>query len=331
VALLANITDQAQLAALADENRRRILRLLMAGPATLTHLAAALGTYPARVRHHVKALESVGLVRLVREVTTRNYTEKFYEATASAYSANYLLVADKGAEHPFVILHCDPVVDDLALLAEGPTHPNAYSTVTVGSLDGLVALRQGLADVAGCHLLDSDSGEYNLPFVKHLFVGRPMAVVTLAHREQGLIVLPGNPKGLKDLPDLTQPGVRFVNREPGSGTRTWLDGRLLALGVGHENIEGWSTEVRTHASVAHAVASGSADAGIAPRSVALEAQLEFVPLFAERYDLVTDRSRIDEEPVARLMDALSGRTFRRTADAGKGYDTSHTGDLMVTP
>ncbi len=329
MASLTNITDAAQLAAIADQNRMAILRLLMAEPATLTQLAAALGSYAARVRHHVKRLEEVGLVRLARRVATRNYTEKYYEATAAAYTVHLILTPKRGASDPLVILHCDTAIEVLAGLAAAEDRNPCYSTLATGSLDGLVALRQGLADVAGCHLLDADTQEYNTSFVRHLFPGRPMAMVTVAYREQGLVVRPGNPKGIRDVPDLARAGVKLVNREPGSGTRTWLDSRLKEVGLEGSDLGGFDHVVRTHEGVAHAVESGTADSGIVPRATALAAELDFVPLFTERYDLVFDQGRISDPRIQRLMDVLVTESFRRLVDASRGYDTARTGDMMT--
>jgi putative molybdopterin biosynthesis protein len=156
-----------------------------------------------------------------------------------------------------------------------------------------------------------------------------MAVVTLADREQGLLVAPGNPKRLSQLADLAQDGVRMINREPGSGTRTWLDARLTELDMDGESVVGWDSITRTHAGVAFAVTSGKADVGIAPRSAALSANLDFVPLLSERYDLVFDQNRIDETRIQQLLDTLDTRSFRNRADGSHGYDTERTGSITL--
>jgi molybdate-binding protein len=323
---LGGISEREQLAAIADPTRLAILRRLMAGPATLTQLAAALDSYPAHVRHHVKRLEGAGLIRLCSTVTTRNYTEKFYEATAAAYTVHLIIVPERGGEQPVVILGShDIALEMLTRQAEDAAHP-LYAPVAIGSLDGLVALRQGLADIAGCHLLDVEAGEYNLPFIRHLFPDRDMEVVTLVHREQGLIVAPGNPLKVTDLEDLARPGVRIVNRNPGSGTRSWLDSKLRDLGISHDALTGYDVEVPTHRGVAKAVAGGTADAGLGIRAAAIEAELDFIPLFNERYDLVMDARRVSEPHVQRLLDTLCTKSFRLEVDRYGGYDTSHTGD-----
>jgi putative molybdopterin biosynthesis protein len=323
---LGTITRQDQLAALSDEHRVALLRRLMCGPSTISRLGRDFGRHPAWIRHHLKRLEAVGLVESAGSKTTRNYTEKFYRASAGALAVHMIVAPDSGSGHLMVALGSDDFA--LKLLAEEfNRQPGGYEIVasSVGSLDGLIALRQGLADVAGCHLFDAAAGEYNVPYLRHLFPDRSVDVVTLAHREQGFMSAHGV-KRVRSVADLAEPGVRFVNRNPGSGTRTWLDGRLRDLGITHDAVRGYGDEVRTHSDVAQAVASGAADVGLGVRTAAEQYGLEFTPLFTERYDLVFDAARADGEDVARLRDRLGSKTLRRDIDGLLGYDASHTGD-----
>lgn len=320
------IRRRDQISAIADDQRLMLLRLMMDKPQTLTNLAEQMGTYPAQVRHHVKRLEEVGLIQLVKSVKTLGYTEKFYQASAAAYAVHLMVIPERGAAESVVIPHCDAALEALTQLVErGDSHE--YAPVYLGSLDGLVALKQGLADIAGSHLLDSSTGEYNTPFIRHLFPGRPMTLVTLAHREQGLVVPEGNPLSISGLEDLARSEVRFVNREPDSGTRVWLEGQLEASAIPSQEIGGYGDIVLTHAAVAEAVASGKADVGIATLTTAREAGLGFVPLFQERYDLVFDTDRDDDPRIARLLDTLTTRSFRDRAYMLGGYDVTHTGDV----
>ena len=128
-------------------------------------------------------------------------------------------------------------------------------TLPLGSLDGLITLRQNLSNLSGTHLLDS-SGEYNLPFIRHLFPDRTMQVITLAYREQGLILQPGNPKSIHTIADLARPEVTFINRNSGSGTRLWLDRQMHSLGILAENIRGYENSVQTHTESARYVQRG---------------------------------------------------------------------------
>jgi len=318
------LESSAQLKAIGDPIRLDILRRLMTAPMTLTQLGATLGKHPAWVRHHVTVLSSAGLVEMVEERRVGNYTEKYWAATAGAYGTHLLLTPQSGSDDAIVFVGSD----DLALSAlaeEVESAKGTVVTVPVGSIQGLIALREGVADVAGCHLLDVDSEEYNLPYVRRFFPDRAVQVVTLVEREQGLVVALGNPLGLAGLEDLAQDGVSFVNRIGGSGTRLWLDRRLREAGLSHELLAGYDREVRTHAAVAKLVADGQADAGLAVRAVAEDAGLGFVPLFTERYDIVFDASRAEEPAFRRLLDALAGAKFRRRAEALGGYDVNLTG------
>lgn len=200
---------------LADPRRLEILRLLMASPATLTQLARDLEQSPAWIRHHILALEAAGLVEVSEIRKTKRVTEKFYRARADALLLQEIILPKTGK--PIVVLSGS---HDLALeeIAEQLKNHVLLLSLPVGSMDGLVNLRQGLCQISGSHLLD-ETGEYNTPFVKHLFPDRDVEIVTLAHRVQGIMVAEGNPKGVKRLSDLAQPNIRFVNRNPGSGTR----------------------------------------------------------------------------------------------------------------
>lgn len=316
--------DDRQLAVLGEPHRLAVLKRLMAGPSTLSRLGEAFGRHPAWVRHHLKRLEAAGLVEPAEKRTTRNYTEKFYRATAPAYSSHVLVAPDPGGARPVIALGShDLALEALAMLVEasgGHIVPAA-----VGSLDGLIALRQGLADIAGCHLYDFDDGSFNRSYVRHLFPDRSIAMVTMAEREQGLIVAPGNPFGLVGVEDLVAKDVTVVNRNRGSGTRLWLDTHLRRMGAEPVHIEGYEREVSTHTAAAYEVASGAADAGLGIRAAAEGAGLGFVPLFMERYDLVVFEERLGEPVLAAVFETLVGARFRAAvADLG-GYDMTCTG------
>lgn len=323
---VGTIAEQAQLSALADDHRRAILRRLICGPSTLSRLGRDFDRHPAWIRHHLKRLEAVGLVEPAGERTTRNYTEKFYRASAGAYTVNMLIGPDTGAAHLVMVLGSDDFA--LELLASEASAAGAAQVIpaAIGSLDGLIALRQGLADVAGCHLFDTDTADFNIPYLKHLFPDRAMAATTLAHREQGLMVAPGNPLGLHRIEDLLRPGIRLANRNEGSGTRVWLDRRLRDLGADTADIVGYDEPLGTHTDVALAVASGKSDVGLGIQAAAERFELTFVPLFLERYDLVVDASRIDDPDLAPLLDRLCSKGFRAEVRAMRGYDSGHTGE-----
>jgi putative molybdopterin biosynthesis protein len=319
------LNHHEQLAAIADPRRLGILRMLMARPATLTQIGERIGKHPAWVRHHVQALLAAGLIELVESRTVKNYTEKYYGATSGAFQTHLLIVPDPGAPETLVALGSHGL--GLELLGHDVEHAHVrFVSVAMGSLDGLVALRQGLCDVAGSHLLDVDRDEYNTPFLRHLFPDVPVLALTLAYREQGLIVAPGNPFKLKAITDLARPDVTLANRNPGSGTRVWLDAQIALAGMDPAEITGYDTSYDTHTSVASAISTGTADVGIGLRAAADAAGLAFQPLFMERYDLVMRKDRLSDEAIDAVLDSLSSRRLKRSLGTLSGYDTLHTGE-----
>src|SRR5512138_1938402 len=203
---------------LADPRRMDILRLLMASPATLTNLARTLKQSPAWIRHHILALQSANLVEVSEIRKTGKVTEKFYRAKADALLLQVIILPK--TKKPALIFSGSHDVAFEGIAEHLEKHVTLLS-MPVGSLDGLVNLRQGLCQISGSHLLD-ENGEYNTSFVRHLFPDRDVELVTLAHRTQGLILSGGNPKGVKKISDLANPKLQFVNRNAGSGTRLWF-------------------------------------------------------------------------------------------------------------
>lgn len=195
----------------------------------------------------------------------------------------------------------------------------------IGSLGGLIALARGEADIAGVHLWDERTGQYNLPFIERVLPNVSVVVVNLVKREQGLLVTAGNPQGLAGLADLTRPGVTFVNRQPGSGTRVWLDAHLKRLGVDPRRIAGYDREARTHLEVARLVAEGAATVGLGIRAAAGAHGLDFVPLWTERYDLVARAEMSSDACFKALLEVLDSAQFRAALEALGGYDLSETG------
>jgi molybdopterin molybdotransferase/putative molybdopterin biosynthesis protein len=195
----------------------------------------------------------------------------------------------------------------------------------VGSLGGLVALRDGLCHLAGSHLLDPESGEYTLPYVERVLGGRDVAVVRLVHRDQGLIVAAGNPLDLQGVADVARTGVRYVNRQRGAGTRVLLDHELARHGVAPEAVDGYAREEHTHLAVAAAVAAGRADCGLGVLAAARAFDLAFVPVTREPYDLVTDATALEDPVLAPLWQLLTTDDFRARVEALGGYATTEMG------
>jgi putative molybdopterin biosynthesis protein len=208
-----------------------------------------------------------------------------------------------------------------ALRAADPLITLAGSNV--GSLGGLVALRDGLCHLAGSHLLDPATGEYTLPYVEKVLGGEDVAVVRLVHRDQGLIVAPGNPLGLTGIDDL--PRARYVNRQRGAGTRVLLDHELAGRGIDPAEIDGYTREEHTHLAVAAAVAAGRADAGLGILAAARAFGLDFVPVAREPYDLVLRTETVDDPLLAPLWDLLARPEFQAEVEALGGYACAEMG------
>ena len=205
----------------------------------------------------------------------------------------------------------------------------SLSSSNVGSLGGLIALQRGEAHLAGSHLMDEETGEYNVSYVKRYLPGMPVVLVNLVYRDQGLIVPKGNPKGLAGLDDLLRPDVQFVNRQRGAGTRVLLDYRLGQMGATPGQIQGYRREEYTHLAVAAAVAGGSADTGLGILAAARALNLDFLPLMQERYDLVIPRAVYESGLLDPLLALIRGSDFRKQVEALGGYDGSQMGEVVA--
>jgi putative molybdopterin biosynthesis protein len=218
------------------------------------------------------------------------------------------------------------LVLDLAASKVRAADPGAtLASSNVGSLGGLVALRDGLCHIAGSHLLDPDTGAYTLPYVDRVLGDRDVAVIRLVHREQGLIVAPGNPLGLAGIDDLARPGVRYVNRQRGAGTRVLLDHELRRRGIAADAVSGYAREEHTHLAVAATIAAGRADTGMGVLAAARAFGLDFVPVTREPYDLVLAAETLDDPVTGVLWTLLADPAFRAAVEALGGYDTGEMG------
>ncbi|MDK2784624.1 MAG: molybdopterin molybdotransferase [Bacillota bacterium] len=222
----------------------------------------------------------------------------------------------------------DLTLDIIANLLKEKYPKFTLSSAHVGSLGGLLALRRGEAHLAGTHLLDETTGEYNIPYLKRYLPGEEVYLITLVYREQGLLVLPGNPKGIKTLADLTRPDVTFINRQKGAGTRVLLDLALKEEGIDPHKIQGYEREEYTHTAVAAAVKSGAADVGLGVLSAARALGLDFIPWRAERYDLAVPAAHLDHPGVRAILDIIESREFKEQVTALGGYDVRDTGKIQ---
>jgi len=209
-------------------------------------------------------------------------------------------------------------------------HPGfSLASAHVGSLGGLRALRQGRCHLAGSHLLGAD-GIYNRAAVEEHLAGTPVDAVRLAEREQGLIIMPGNPLNITSLRDLARQGVTFINRQRGSGTRVLLDWELKRLNVSAGEINGYDAEEYTHMSVAAAVLSGRASAGLGVRAAAVALGLDFIPVGVEEYDLIVPVRFRDDARMRALIDVVRSGEFAAAVRGLGGYGVRNTGELLWT-
>jgi len=198
----------------------------------------------------------------------------------------------------------------------------------VGSMGGLLALKQKRTHFATAHLLDPETGEYNLPYIKKMLPQRELKVVNLTYREQGIMVKRGNPKNIKGIDDLVKKDIKFINRQKGSGTRVLLDYLLKKKGINPLDIQGYSQEEYTHLMVASAVAEGNVDAGLGILSAARVFGLDFVPVIKERYDIIIPKEYYSSLKIQKILTIIKSRKFKKKVLILGGYDLSQSGKVI---
>jgi putative molybdopterin biosynthesis protein len=203
------------------------------------------------------------------------------------------------------------------------------SSSHVGSMGGLMAIKKGVCHVAGSHLLDTQDGSYNISYLKKYLPDVRVKLVNLVLRDQGLIVLPGNPKSINGIEDLGRKDIRFINRQAGSGTRILLDFRLMQLGIDPSDVNGYENEEFTHMSVAVAVLSGAVDVGLGIYAAAKALNLDFIPVVTEQYDLIIPELFYESENIRILMDTINSPEFKKRVQALGGYSTEKTGQIII--
>ncbi len=217
------------------------------------------------------------------------------------------------------------------LLAEFLNHSSSYlslRTVFKGSMQGLVALYHREAQMTGIHLWDEKKQEYNLPFIEHTLLAEAYKVVNLVQRTQGWIVAAGNKHNISSWEDITKKGIRFVNRQRGSGTRLRIDQYLLEKDIPVRQIQGYEIEEQTHWGVALKVANGEADYGIGIQFAAQRMGLDFVPLFKERFDLVILQETAEKPEWQQIQAVINSDAYKRAVEQHIGYDTALTGKVV---
>jgi putative molybdopterin biosynthesis protein len=233
------------------------------------------------------------------------------------------------SEKQVVIAGSNDIALELLVKNTNLLHPEyTVSISNVGSLAGLIALKNGNCHIAASHLLDLDTGEYNTTFIKKHFPELKVIILNLAHREQGLIVKKGNPLKIKTLSDIVEKKADFVNRQEGAGTRVLLDFRLKEDGINAADIAGYGKVAHTHMDVALEIFSGSTDAGVGIYTAAKLLGLDFIPLATERFDLIVPSDIFKSEPVKALREVLSSDEFKSNMARMGGYEIHDTGKIM---
>jgi putative molybdopterin biosynthesis protein len=223
----------------------------------------------------------------------------------------------------------DNTLDLLANILKKRFPKYSLSSAHVGSMGGLIALKKGEAHVAGTHLLDEETGEYNISFVKRFLSDKGVLLINLVYREQGLLVPKGNPKNIKGFEDLAKGNVAFVNRQSGAGTRLLTDKCLRELGINPADVKGYDREEYTHMGVASAVLTGVADTGLAILASARALGLDFIPVAKERYDLAIPKEFLNIDMIGYLLKIIrEDNEFRETVASLGGYDISDMGKVM---
>ncbi|MEZ4364727.1 MAG: helix-turn-helix transcriptional regulator [Kofleriaceae bacterium] len=296
-------------------------------------VAAYLGVHEKQVYRLLRQGRLPGTRITGRWVFSRRQVREWIEASARE------LVAPGAADpastraagpHHLVLVGADDLLLQIALREFNRRHPSLLVTsATMNSVDGIAAVREGRAHVAGSHLLDPDTGEYNRAPVAAAFDGTRAMLVTLAHRQAGLMLPHGNPRQVAGLADVVTQRLRLASREVGSGVRLLQDHLLRELGLGRRRLASTELVLSTHLEVATAVAEGRADAGIGTLPPARSLGLEFVPLTWERYDLVTTVESFYHRPTQAFFEMIKSDWMRQLVTTLPGYDARQTGQLTV--
>jgi putative molybdopterin biosynthesis protein len=211
------------------------------------------------------------------------------------------------------------------------SYPEFYIfSANTGSTDGLKALNMGYTDIAWSHLFDPKSGEYNIPFLPNYLPNVKPIVVNLFRRDLGFVVAPKNPFHLHGFGDLTQKGIRFINRQKGSGTRVLLDHHLKRLQISSSKINGYEKEVYTHFEVGLSILSKEADVGIATIAVSKLLGLPFIPITQESFDMILDQSTFFEKGIQAFIEILNSQEFRNRVERLGSYDFKNSGKVLYS-
>ena len=239
-----------------------------------------------------------------------------------------LLHTETELPRELVISGQDVVLDILAnyLHQRGVAAERCY----LNSFEGLLSLYEGKVDAAACHLYAADEKAFNLPFVKKLLPGIPAALINISYRSQGFYVAAGNPKEIRGWRDLARQDISILNRRPGSSARILLDGQLHRMNLNARMIRGYEREMKSHLTMAAAIAEGEADLAIGTERISRQIEgLDFIPLLEERYDLVVRKSFLGTEAADKLLDILRSAAFRKEIRHFTGNDYRDLGKIIA--
>lgn len=235
---------------------------------------------------------------------------------------------EEASQKRLLLAGCDPATSLVSNMAERISGIEIVSAAASSKL-ALSWLKEGKVHIAGSHLRDPESGEFNVPYVRRHFSGEELLIVTFAHWEEGFVVASGNPKGIHKAEDLGRHGIRLINREPGSGSRALLDRLIREAGLPETRLHGYDRIAFGHLPAAFQIVSGAADVCVATRSAAQTFGLDFIPVQSARYDLVMRKRTGDLPAVKAFLDVLHRATLRRKLEVLAGYDTSQTGAVVA--
>ena len=222
----------------------------------------------------------------------------------------------------------DPIIDIISDMIH--LRPKKYnlSSAHVGSMGGIMALKNDETHISPIHLLDTVTGEYNVSYLNKYLKGKEILLIKCVKRLQGLMVTKGNPLNIKSFSDIKEKGLKFVNRQRGSGTRLLLDYNLKKLNINSNDIIGYEREEFTHLSVAAAVAANDADCGLGVYSAAVIMGLDFIPLCSEEYDIAVPKKYINNDMIKEFIEVLKSDEFKKELDRLGGYDYSNIGTII---
>ncbi len=293
-------------------------------------VAEYLGIHEKQVYALIKAKRIPSTRVTGKWVFPKKLVDEWIESHAATALEN---VREKSRSMVGALLACgsnDPILDMLQTYMK-KTYPEfLILSANTGSTEGLRTLNRGYTDLAWSHLLDPESGQYNIPFLPAYLPDVKAVVVNLFHRELGLMTASGNPLRIRWFQDLTKKRVGFVNRQKGSGTRILLDHHLRQLKIPSSNIKGYDQEVYTHFEAGLSILSGEVDVGIGSIAVAKLFGLGFVPIANESFDMILDQRTFFHKGIQAFIETLNSKGFRRKVERIGAYDFSNSGKILYS-